>query len=162
MGRAAEVTCEAGGLLALGRRMEQEPGVSLRAAAEWLKVRDRTGQLLPLQANAAQRMFEQRRGRQNIVLKARQMGMTTWVAGRFFLQDDHQAGDADGAGGAHAGGGGGDLRRWCSGCGRTCRRSCAKGRCGGSRANAGQMVFAELDSEFRVVSAGDDECGARA
>ena len=42
--------------------------------------------LRPLCANAAQRAFERRRGRQNIVLKARQMGMTTWVAGRVFLK----------------------------------------------------------------------------
>ena len=38
-------------------------------------------------ANAAQRRFEARqRGQNNIVLKARQMGMTTWIAGRFFLK----------------------------------------------------------------------------
>ncbi len=40
----------------------------------------------PLRANAVQRMFEREYGRENIVLKARQMGMTTWVAGRFFLK----------------------------------------------------------------------------
>ncbi len=33
-----------------------------------------------------QRAFERGAGRQNIVLKARQMGITTWVAGRFFLK----------------------------------------------------------------------------
>ena len=39
----------------------------------------------PLNANPAQARFECKRGRRNIVVKARQMGMTTWVAGRFFL-----------------------------------------------------------------------------
>ena len=49
-------------------------------------MRDREGMERPLKANAVQRAFERERGRQNIVLKARQMGMTTWVAGRFFLK----------------------------------------------------------------------------
>jgi hypothetical protein len=55
-------------------------------ARELLRVRDRAGKSVPLVANPAQLRFEQRRGRQNIVLKARQMGMTTWIAGRFFLR----------------------------------------------------------------------------
>ena len=36
--------------------------------------------------------FERRRGRHNIVLKARQMGMTTWAAARFFLRTITQPG----------------------------------------------------------------------
>src|SRR6202789_1904570 len=55
-------------------------------AQEWLCVRDRQGQHQALVANAAQRRFEQQRGQRNIVLKARQMGMTTWIAARFFLR----------------------------------------------------------------------------
>jgi hypothetical protein len=73
-------------LMDLGRQMECWPEVSVQTAAEWLRVRDREGHLQPLVANAAQRRFEERRERQNIVLKARQMGVTTWVAGRFFLR----------------------------------------------------------------------------
>ena len=30
--------------------------------------------------------FEQNRQERNIILKARQMGVTTWIAGRFFLK----------------------------------------------------------------------------
>src|ERR1700679_814418 len=66
--------------------MDRNPEVLVQVAAKWLRVRDREGRLQPLTANAAQRRFEERRGRQNIVLKARQMGLTTWVAGRFFLR----------------------------------------------------------------------------
>ena len=55
-------------------------------AQKLLRVRDRTGRLRPLRANRVQRIFEARRGRVNVVLKARQMGMTTWIAGRFFLK----------------------------------------------------------------------------
>ena len=66
--------------------MKRDPVLAIRTAAQWLRVRDRDGCVKALVANAAQRRFEERRGRQNIVLKARQMGITTWVAGRFFLR----------------------------------------------------------------------------
>jgi len=55
-------------------------------AEKLLHVRWRDGTIGPLCANPTQRMFEQRRGRQNIVLKARQMGITTWMSGRLFLK----------------------------------------------------------------------------
>ena len=71
-------------------------------------MRGKDGRLHPLRANAAQAKFERRRGAGNIVLKARQMGMTTWVAGAVSAEDDHQAGDFDLAGSAYAGVGGGD------------------------------------------------------
>ena len=51
-----------------------------------LRIRDRDGEESALKANLAQARFECERGRQNIVVKARQMGITTWVAGRFFLK----------------------------------------------------------------------------
>ncbi len=70
----------------MGRLMEARPETLRAAAAGLLRVRDREGVERPLQANAVQRAFERECGRQNIVLKARQMGITTWVAGRFFLK----------------------------------------------------------------------------
>src|SRR6266436_101061 len=73
-------------LLAVGRLMERRPEALRDVAAGWLRVRDREGVERPLRANAVQRAFERECGRQNIVLKARQMGITTWVAGRFFLK----------------------------------------------------------------------------
>ena len=66
--------------------MDEWPAYLLDAAEGLLRVRDREGVERPLRANAVQRAFERSRGRQNIVLKARQMGITTWVAGRFFLK----------------------------------------------------------------------------
>jgi hypothetical protein len=45
-----------------------------------------------LRANATQRAFERRRGQRNIVLKARQMGLTTWAAARFFIRTMTQPG----------------------------------------------------------------------
>ena len=55
-------------------------------AEELVCIRDRNGEIKPLFANRAQWEFEQKRARQNIVLKARQLGMTTWIAARFFLK----------------------------------------------------------------------------
>ncbi|MFZ3210464.1 MAG: hypothetical protein WA188_03040, partial [Terriglobales bacterium] len=50
-----------------------------------LQIRDKLGNRLPLAPNRAQREFSRLYGRRNIVLKARQVGVTTWVAARFFL-----------------------------------------------------------------------------
>ena len=75
-----------------GRILDQRPArlrgrtVGMALAEQLLLVRTREGRPAPLKANAAQRAFERRRGERNIVLKARQMGMTTWAAARFFLK----------------------------------------------------------------------------
>ena len=61
-------------------------------AAAILRVRDRRGRQVPLCANRAQAEYDRRRGQLNIVLKARQMGISTWVAGRFFLKTITQPG----------------------------------------------------------------------
>ena len=60
--------------------------IGMWMAAQMLRIRDREGRDRRLVANAAQRAFEAKRGSNNVVLKARQMGMTSWVAGRFFLK----------------------------------------------------------------------------
>ena len=49
-------------------------GLSVWLAEALLRVRDRRGEIVPLEANPAQKSYEARRGRQNIVLKARQLG----------------------------------------------------------------------------------------
>ena len=145
-------------LLEVGRQMERCPEMGVMAASEWLRVRDRTGRLQPLVANAAQRRFEERRGRQNIVLKARQMGMTTWVAGRFFLRTITRPGTLT-LQVAH-------TREAAEGIFRMVQRmweelpeDLREGPLVRSRANAGQMVFPKLDSEFRVASASDASAG---
>lgn len=51
-----------------------------------LHIRNRRGQLTSLWPNPAQKLFVSRCGRRNIILKARQVGMTTWIAARFFLE----------------------------------------------------------------------------
>ncbi len=50
------------------------------------QIRDRQGRLVPLVQNAVQRDYAQRRTARNLILKARQVGMTTYIAARFFLR----------------------------------------------------------------------------
>ena len=89
---------ELGELLELGRMLNDRPeALGGESMAVWLsrallRVRDRHGTERILEANAMQRAFEARRTQRNVVLKARQMGMTTWVAGRFFLRTITQPG----------------------------------------------------------------------
>lgn len=51
-----------------------------------LRIRNRMGTCIPLSANKAQQQYQMQQKRKNIVLKARQMGVTTWIAGQFFLK----------------------------------------------------------------------------
>lgn len=145
-------------LKSLGKRMDDEPHFSLQLAAEYLKVRLRDGKTQPLVANAAQQKFEELRNKQNIVLKARQMGMTTWVAGRFFLRTIMHPGTLT-VQVAH-------TQAAVEAIFRTVQRmwehlppEWRKGPLRRSRANVGQMVFPEIDSEFRVWSAADINAG---
>ena len=151
-------------LLALGEMFDERPAplagntVAIWLATNLLRIRDREGADLPLKANEAQRAFEAERGRKNIVLKARQMGITTWVAGRFFLKTITQPGVltvqvAQTQAAAEA-------------IFRTVQRfwdclpvELRDGALKRSKANAGQMCFSALDSEFRVLSAADENAG---
>ena len=51
-----------------------------------LRIRSKKRHLVVLSANRAQREYSRRCTKRNIVLKARQLGITTYVAARFFMQ----------------------------------------------------------------------------
>jgi hypothetical protein len=151
-------------LLELGRSLDQQVDrshgetVAVWLARKFLKVRNRAGQEGPLDPNPAQIRYEHERGRHNIVLKARQMGMTTWVAGRFFLKTITARGVLT-VQVAH-------TREAAEGIFRMVQRfwehlpeHLQVGCLRRSRANVGQMVFPLLDSEFRVLSASDESAG---
>lgn len=155
---------DAGELVELGRILDERPpalhGESvMQFLAEnllWVRVRD--GNIKPLRANAAQSAFEERRAQHNIVLKARQMGISTWVSARFFLKTITVPGTLT-VQVAH-------TRQAAESIFRTVQRfwvhlpeAMREGAVRRSRANAGQMIFPALDSEFRVVSAGDESAG---
>jgi hypothetical protein len=146
------------GLISLGEAINNQPKLIVDKAAELLRMRDRNGKIGPLEANTVQRAFEQNYGQHNIVLKARQMGITTWVAARFFLKTITATGvlTVQVA----------QTREAAEGIFRMVQRfweclddDLRNGPLRRSRANVGQMRFPELDSEFRILSAGDEAAG---
>ena len=146
-------------LTEVGRRVRnRRPRYLIEAPEKWLRIRTREGQLKRLIANPAQQAFEERCGRQNIVLKARQMGITTWVSARFFLRTITRPGTLT-LQVAHTREAAesifGTVRRMWEGLPEDLR----EGPLRLSRANAGQMVFGEIDSEFRISSAAELNAG---
>ncbi|HEY0264190.1 MAG TPA: terminase [Granulicella sp.] len=131
---------------------------SMRLAQKVLRVRDREGHEQPLQANRAQSEFERQRKQHNIILKARQMGMTTWASGRFFLKTITTPGTltvqvAQTREAAES------MFRIAQRFWENLPEGCRTGPLKRSRANKRQMIFPALDSEFRVVSAADVNAG---
>jgi hypothetical protein len=127
-------------------------------AEQLLRIRSRSGDIVPLRPNKAQLAFEQRRGLTNIVLKSRQMGISTWVAGRFFLKTITHPGTLT-LQVAH-------TQEAAEGIFRIVHRFLEslpewlrEGALRTSKASARQIVFPSLDSEYRVESAGDANAG---
>ena len=151
-------------LLKLGKDFDKKfPGLggdhlSTFLAEDLLKARGRNGTEVTLKANAVQRRFALQRKQHNIVVKARQMGMTSWVAGRFFLKTITARGVltvqvAQTMEAAES------IFRMVQRFWESLPREMQTGPLRRSRANIGQMIFPELDSEFRVVSASDENAG---
>jgi hypothetical protein len=147
-----------------GRILDQRPAslrgrtVGMALAERLLLVRTREGWTAPLKANVAQRAFERRRGERNIVLKARQMGMTTWAAARFFLKTITQPGTLT-LEVAHTQEAAEEIFRIVHRFVDWLPEELRAGPLRTSRANVRQIVFPEMDSQYRVVTAGDRNAG---
>jgi len=147
-----------------GSILDERPGalrgrtVGMALAAHLLLVRTRDGRPAPLRANAAQRAFERRRGQRNIVLKARQMGLTTWAAARFFLRTITQPGTLT-LQVAHSQESAEEIFRIVHRFLDWLPEELREGPLKTSRANVRQIVFPEIDAQYRVVSAGDRNAG---
>ena len=131
---------------------------SITWAAQHLRVRDREGAIRYLRANPAQVDFERNRQQRNIILKARQMGVTTWIAGRFFLKTITNPGTLTVMVA--------QTRESSEAIFQTVQRfwECLhkedqEGMFQRSIANVSTMRFPALDSEFRVLSASDQNAG---
>jgi len=127
-------------------------------AAKLLVVRTREGKPAMLRGNEAQKVFEERRGQRNIVLKARQMGMTTWVAGRFLLKTITHPGTltleiAQTQEAAE------EIFQIVHRFVDCLPKRLREGPLRTSRSNTRQIVFPEMDSEYRVESAADPNAG---
>jgi hypothetical protein len=151
-------------LLWLGQRLDFRcvelggNGLSMGLARALLRVRDRHGKIVPLEANSAQQAYEERRGRQNIILKARQMGISTWIAGRFFLKTITQPGTLS-VEVAHNRESAEQIFRIVHRFYEQLPEGLRQGALRTSKVNTRQILFPELDSEYRVESAADENAG---
>ena len=147
-----------------GRILDQRPAilgdrtVGMALAEQLLLVRTRAGKPAFLTANPAQAEFERRRGRRNIVLKARQMGLTTWAAARFFLKTITRPGTLT-LQVAHTQESAEEIFRIVHRFLDWLPEELRQGPLRTSRANVRQIVFPEMDAQYRVVSAGDRNAG---
>lgn len=132
--------------------------VCMALAERMLMVRTREGRPGRLKANKVQQLFERRRGRRNIVLKARQMGLTTWVAARFFLKTITQPGTLT-LEVAHTQEAAEEIFRIVHRFVDWLPDGLREGPLRTGRSNVRQIVFPEMDSEYRVVSAADRNAG---
>ncbi len=139
-----------------GQFRGKSPGEML--AEKYLKVRGKDGRLRPLVANAAQHAYERTRGAGNIVLKARQMGMTTWIAGRFLLKTITRPGTLT-LQVAHTQESAEEILQIVHRFVQHLPEGLRDGVLKTSRQSARQIVFAGIDSEYRVVSAADRNAG---
>jgi hypothetical protein len=123
-----------------------------------LRVRSKGKGMVYLQPNRAQQEYSRGCTRRNIVLKARQLGITTYVAARFFIQTITQPGTTT-VQVAHNQESAEEIftivhRFW---------ENLPKAtRCGAlvrSHANVRQIVFPRIDSEYRVATAADPNAG---
>ena len=135
------------------------PDVQQRAMTRLLKVRNKNRRVCLLRFNRVQREVDCRAGKRNIVLKARQVGITTYVAARFFLRTMLQPGTLS-VQVAHDQQSAEEIfrivHRFLENLPEQWRRSALKT----SRANVRQIIFPKLDSEYRVESAAD-RCAGR-
>ncbi|MHB8302243.1 MAG: phage terminase large subunit family protein [Acidobacteriaceae bacterium] len=148
----------------LGERLDwRASALADESLAMWLarvllRVRDRSGKIVPLEANAAQSSYERASGQRNIVLKARQLGISTWVAGRFFLKTVTQPGTLT-VQVAHNREAAEQIFRIVHRFHEHLPGGLKTGLLRASRVNVGQLFFPELDSEYRVESAADVNAG---
>ena len=145
-------------LLRLGQVLDSRPERMVEAAFDLLRVRDRQGRSARCRANAAQRAFEAGRGRENVGLKARQMGMSTWIAARFLLKTITHPGTltlqvAHNRETAEA------MLEVVRGMWAEVPEAQRAGPLRLHKSNVGQIVFGEIGSEIRVASAADPNAG---
>ena len=123
--------------------------------ASMLKIRNKRGRLQTLRMNAAQREYWNSAAKRNLVLKARQLGITTYVAARFFLncitrpgtlcvQVAHNPQSAE------------EIFRIVHRLLANLPDHVHKGALTTSHANVRQIVFPHMDSSYRVETASEN------
>jgi len=123
-----------------------------------LKVRNKSKGLVSLRPNRAQAEYSRRCTRRNIVLKARQLGMTTYIAARFFIQTITQPGTTA-VQVAHNQESAEEIFKIVHRFWENLPEGMRRGALVTSRSNVRQIVFPRLDSEYRVATAADSNAG---
>ncbi len=167
MGAAADLCL----LKRLGRDLNSSPDKSSLTAAingtltiqdllieTLLKVRSKTRGLVLLSPNRAQQEYGRKCGRRNVVLKARQLGITTYVAARFFIKTITQPGTVT-VQVAHDQESAEEIFRIVHRFWENLPEGVQTGALMTSRANVRQIVFPRVDSEYRVATAADPNAG---
>ena len=135
-----------------------EATVRDRLISGLLRIRTKRTGVRYLQLNRAQQEYSRRCGKRNIVLKARQVGITTYIAARYFIQTITRPGTLT-VQVAHSDESAQALfnivhRFW----EKLPNNRVHRGALVKSRSNIRQIVFPKLDSEYRVETA-DDNAG---
>src|SRR5438874_383083 len=123
-----------------------------------LRIRNRAGALAPLAMNRAQIELARDRSSRKIILKARQLGITTWVAARFFLRTLTHPGTLT-VQVAHDQESAEEIFKIVHRFLENLPEPMRLGPLRTSRANVRQIVFPALDSEYRVATAADPNAG---
>ncbi|HYX70995.1 MAG TPA: terminase [Terriglobales bacterium] len=151
-------------LLRLGRRLDTcPPATRGRSVREFLirallRIRDKQGALRRLRPNRVQSEYERTAGRRNVVLKARQVGITTWIAARFFVETITRPGTLS-VQVAHDQRSAEEIFRIVHRFLENLPERLRRGALATARANVQQMIFPRLDSEYRVETAADPHAG---
>ncbi|HTX40769.1 MAG TPA: hypothetical protein VMD25_02985 [Acidobacteriaceae bacterium] len=140
------------------REMEDGKLSSIAMAEQLLHVRSRWGGTIALDANTVQRSYEENRKPKNIVLKARQMGITTWVAGQFFLKTITHPGTLT-VQVAHTQEAAESIFRIVRRFLRCLPQSIRQAALKTAEVSAHRIVFPGMDSEYRVETAGAPNAG---
>ena len=137
-------------------QMEGEETVRDLLIRRLLKIRTKKGPVRYLKLNRAQAEYSAKCTKRNIVLKARQVGITTYIAARFFIQTITRPGTLT-VQVAHSDESAEAIfnmvhRFWEN----LPNQRVHRGALVKSRSNVRQIVFPKLDSEYRVETVGDN------
>lgn len=132
------------------------PTVRDQLIQDLLKIRTKTGRTR-FRLNRAQREYSRRCSKRNIVLKARQVGITTYIAARFFIQTITRRGTLS-VQVAHDRESAEEIFRIVKRFWDKLPEELTEGALQTSHCNARQLVFPCLDSEY-CVTAADENAG---
>ena len=153
-------------LLAAGAELDSRPPLLGMSYAErfmeLLRIRNRDGALVPFALNRAQRKLARDPTPRKIILKARQLGISTYVAARFFIKTITRPGtltvqvahDQESAEEIFK-----IVRRFQENLPEALRAAGKSALARTSRSNVRQLVFPLIDSEYRVATAADPNAG---